>query len=142
MLPHIVVKLRWFSRTAAHISAVGDVLLPPATEVSPGGAPPSVLIADDALQRYVAADVRTVSAARVAVTEAAEAAAESGGRVRRINFGAELLEACPTLRSLYCTKRSAVQAGVLLGPDPDTADGLSALRALMRDEQAGEIYVL
>ena len=114
----------WLAQTAAQLAAVGDVLLPPPSASTPTSG--NVLIADDALRRYAARDAAALEAAHAAVRRAAmDVAGAAGGSVRHVDVGARLLEACPTLAQHY--------GGA-------AADGLGALCALMREEQAGEIW--
>ena len=125
----------FFARSAAHLSAAGDVLLPPPPSSMPAAAASStvVLIADDALQRYRSDDEpATAEAARAAVLQAATAVADAaGGCVRHIDIGATLLEACPTLKYVWTVRAKTA--------DPEI-DGLGALCALQREEQAGEFW--
>ena len=80
---------------------------------------PTILIADDALQRYKGEDNIMTKSAHQAVEKVASSI---GGEVRHFDLGVELLKHCPSLHDLKA------------------ADGLEALCTLQREEQAGEFW--
>ena len=111
----------WFTRTKEHLVKVGKVLLPPDSYDNPTNTTtkPTILIADDALQRYKGEDNIMTKSAHQAVEKVASSI---GGEVRHFDLGVELLKHCPSLHDLKA------------------ADGLEALCTLQREEQAGEFW--
>lgn len=123
----------WFARELDAFMAVGDVLLPAAADCNfvPLTTTPTVYVVEDAIERYDAPDRRTVEGLRAAISATAAALASARqGSVRKVRLGAQLLESCPTLRRAY---------GDGVG-EGEAVDGISALCALMREMQAGEIW--